>query len=493
VGEALGEEEEDAGVPFVGRAGRQLRRMVTDLVDPSNGLNFRLEDFRLYNTIWCRPPNNVLTGASYESDALRLCAPTLDAVVGKERPSVLVALGNQALRRLVGEWGIDSLRGYYFHPPGSPLVIGTYHPSYIMRGKFELSRVFQLDLLKAIEAARGHVYSRDRTYDLHPSAKEVAGHLAWLGQHPEVPVAFDIETPYGAMEKEEEFLAIEDTATYTILRISFSWKEGWAFSIPWMAPFDTLAAQILALPNPKVTWNGTGFDVPRLEGNGVPVAGPHYDAMLAWHALEPSLPMGLKYVATMFCPDMSPWKLKAFSDPEWYNSVDSDMTICCFNAIKKRLEQQQRWDMFLKHFVEVDAVLRAMSNRGICVDVNTRRETKKEFQKRLDDTTDNTQGYVPNDMRKKKVYKSSEAALRKAGRWVEKRMITVLEEAELKEGWELREGWLVRKKKEKKVAKRKTKTKVPPRAGGTGHRKKSKPPAPDPGLDGGGGPAPERA
>lgn len=461
VGEALGEEEEAKGVPFVGKAGEQLTRMVERLVDPSTGLAFRRDDFRLYNTIWCRPPGNILSGAAYEEDALRSCARHLTGWISSDKPRVLLALGNQALRRLTGHWGIDQLRGYYFDT-ALGLVIGTYHPSYIMRGNFELVRIWQLDLIKAVEAARGRLYKRTRKYELSPNMVALRGFLAELKASPDSPVAFDIETPYGGIDSEQkdsEYVALEDDSSYSILRISFSHREGWAITMPWMEPYITVAKEVLALPNPKVSWNGSGFDIPRLVANGCVFGGDHFDAMHMWHALEPSLPMGLKYVSTVYCPDMPPWRLQARERPEWYNAADSDVTLCCYNGIRKKLESEGRWDMFLRHFVRVDAVLRGMSSRGITVDSEKRRDNRMRFSEELRLVVERIQDQIPIDIRPKKVYRLSEETLRKKGSFIEGRMVQVEEEAVVKEGWEVGEDGFLRKipRAKKPVRKRKEK------------------------------------
>jgi len=453
VGEALGEEEEREGKPFVGRAGLQLRRMVERLADPASGTPLRFEDFRLFNTISCRPPNNEITGAPYEVDALQHCAPILEKHLRRESPRVLVALGNQALRRLTGHWGVDSLRGYYFDTPLG-LVIPTYHPSYIMRGKFELSRVFQLDLVKAIKAANGERFQRSREYVLHPSPQQFLRWIEGLERVPQAALAFDIETPYGGdLDKDSEWVAIEDEPSYTILRISFAYEEGKSISVPWNQPFVDLVKRVLQLPNPKVGWNSTGFDVPRLVANGCVFGGSHYDAMHMWHALEPSLPMGLKYVGTFYCPDMPPWKLRAKAEPEWYNAADSDVTLCCYNGIRSSLETQQRWGMYEKHFVEVDTVLRQMSARGICVDRARRVLNKERFEKRFEETSIKAQQYYPLELRRRKPYTYSEARLRKQSLWEEGAMLKLEEHGPVPPKYEVGpDGFLQRIKKEKKNA-----------------------------------------
>lgn len=435
--------------------------MVERLVDPSTGLQFRREDFRTYNTIWCRPPNNELTGAPYEHDALQHCAVHLTDPLRRERPRVVLAMGNQALRRATGQWGIDQLRGYYFKPTTEgfeevELVIGTYHPSYIMRGKFNLARVFQLDLLKAVKAARGERSKRDRKYVLHPTVGDFQALIQRLKSAPGKAVAFDIETPYGDKEeKDSEFVAIEDDASYTILRISFSDEEGWGITAPWQEPFISLSREILALPNPKVSWNGTGFDVPRLSANGCVPEGLHYDSMHMWHALEPSLPMGLKYVATFYCPDMPPWKLQSQTSPEYYSAADSDVTICCYNGIRKALEEQGRWRMYERHFAQVDTQLRRMTRRGICVDAVKRTENRQRFEKRLEGVVSGVQHLIPLDKRPFKTYLYDEDRLRKQEMWEEGKMFVTLVPHTLKDNEEVVEGWVKRKPKPVKEGKKK--------------------------------------
>lgn len=459
VGEALGADEEEAGKPFVGSAGRTLDRLISRVVDPGTGLPLRREDFFITNVIRCRPPNNELTGAPYEHEALVKCSSHFEESVKEAGCSTFLALGNQALRRLTGQWGIDKLRGYYHDGEGGRTVIGTYHPSYIMRGNWHLSRVFQLDLLKAVQLARNGRVKRERRYCLHPSPADLANFIQEYESLPDATLAFDIETPYDDdLEKDEDFAILEDLPSYTIHRISFSFREGSAITMPWREPYISGARMLLGMDRPKTVWN-EAFDVPRLEANDCPVNGQVVDSMQAWHCLEPSLPMGLKFVATFYCPDLPPWKLQSHTDPEWYSAVDSDALLCCYNGIRVALEKQGRWAMFLRHFVALGGVLRGMGRRGIAVDRGARAAAKKHFALRFEETVEKTQALVPLAIRRKKVYKKDEAGLRKRKAdgqcsWAEGQMVVVQAEAEVKEGWEVKDGWLgktpgkPRKKKE---------------------------------------------
>lgn len=458
MGEALGEEEELVGRPFVGKAGRVLDRLIARLVDPDTGLAFKRDEFWIANTLSCRPPDNIITGAPYEEEALRRCSPYLDAHLRSPgAPKVLVALGNQALRRLTGHWGIDKLRGYYFDGPRGTTVIGTYHPSYIMRGKWNLVRVFQMDLLKAVNAAKYGRVQRKRRYVLHPSAmdfvKFIADYKLTCELDPTTTLAFDIETPYGDdLDKDAEVVALEDDPTYEILRISFSYREGEAITMPWIEPYKTLAKGLLGMDRPKTSWNGAAFDIPRLEANDVQVNGEHHDAMHAWHCLEPALPMGLKYVATIYCPDMEPWALLSSKEPEYYSAADSDVLLCCFNGIRARLQEQERWEMFSRHFTALHAVLLKMTRKGIGADAPRMKVERDKFIADFENEVAETQPLISLDLLPRKVYKKKDANL-KPGKW-----ITIEEEVVLKPNECVVDGWITRIPRAKSARKKVGKT-----------------------------------
>ena len=427
VGEALGEDEMLVGRPFVGKSGEVLNRIISRVVDPVSNTALTRDDFLVANTVWCQPPGNVLSGASYEDRAISHCSPYLDNVIKEHKPKAILAMGNQALRRLTGEWGIDGLRGYVFETKYGP-VIGSYHPSFIVRGKWPLARVFQMDLRKALYVARHGVPRADKQYILHPSPMDAE---RWAGEYeaalkadPALVLAADIETAYKSLKKDETVEAtIEDDDSYIIRRISFSFKPFTAITFPWIPPYISVAKRILASRGDKTFWNGDNFDVPRLEANDVGVAGKVYDAMQCWHFLEPALPMGLKYAATFYCPEMGAWKLEAGSRPELYSAADSDVLLRCFNGIRAQLVEEGRWDTFERHFVQLAQLLRRMSLRGVRVDQAKRVAAREAFERRRDDLVSELALVVPEQARPiEKIYKQDEATLKKGGKWEEGRM-----------------------------------------------------------------------
>lgn len=449
VAEALGEEEARQSKPLVGGTGALFNRLLSRLHSTELGRPVVRDDFLLANVVNCRPPDNKLTGAPYESAAIAKCSPYLRETVAKFKPKAIITMGNTAMRWFTGLWGIDYLRGYAFETPWGT-VIPTYHPAYIMRGNFELARVFQLDVEKAIYISRHGVPKLKKIYQTRPSLADAwAFYSAYIRAGMPL-LSFDIETPYAKMLKDEGMdPVLEDDASYQILRTSFAFKEGEAISVPFDVTFKPFVRAMLATSGPKLVWNAP-FDVPRLRFNGCPVLGRIYDGMVAFHFLEPSLPMGLKYAATFYCPDMPAWKLMSKESPEWYNAADSDVALRVFNRVKKALEKDQRWTVFERHCVDLLQRLDKASARGVNVDRLKRASVREDFIKRYESVLGEIQPLVPLALKPKTVFKLSKERLEKEGKWSES-MVLMTEELTEKELSALRK----REARETEVAKKK--------------------------------------
>jgi uracil-DNA glycosylase len=124
VGEAPGADEDAQGLPFVGRAGQLLDKMIAAMgLAPER-------DVYICNIIKCRPPEN--RKPTPEESAT--CIPYLHEQLALVRPKVIVALGNTAAGALLDtNLGITKLRGQWKLYKGTTLVMPTYHPSYLLR------------------------------------------------------------------------------------------------------------------------------------------------------------------------------------------------------------------------------------------------------------------------------------------------------------------------------------------------------------------------
>ncbi len=122
VGEAPGADEDEQGVPFVGRAGQLLTRII-------EAIDLRRDDVYIANVIKCRPPGN----RNPEPDEVAACEPFLFQQIDLVRPKVIVALGKFAAQCLLRtETPITKLRGR-IHPFRGAQLVPTFHPAYLLR------------------------------------------------------------------------------------------------------------------------------------------------------------------------------------------------------------------------------------------------------------------------------------------------------------------------------------------------------------------------
>jgi uracil-DNA glycosylase family 4 len=126
VGEAPGREEDLEGLPFVGRSGKLLDRMIAAIgLDRSSAY--------IANVIPWRPPGN-RTPTPQET---QICLPFIQRQIELVNPDVLVTLGNPSTQTLLStREGIMKTRGRWFdYDTGTRLIraIATFHPAYLLR------------------------------------------------------------------------------------------------------------------------------------------------------------------------------------------------------------------------------------------------------------------------------------------------------------------------------------------------------------------------
>jgi uracil-DNA glycosylase family 4 len=122
IGEGPGADEDAQGLPFVGRAGQLLTRML-DSVKVSR------DEVYITNTVLCRPPGN----RNPEPDELAACAPFLADKLAVIQPKVILSLGSVATQALLRtREPIGKLRGR-MHAYGNAVLIPTFHPAFLLR------------------------------------------------------------------------------------------------------------------------------------------------------------------------------------------------------------------------------------------------------------------------------------------------------------------------------------------------------------------------
>ena len=136
VGEGPGADEDEQGLPFVGRAGQLLNNMIA-------AMGLRREDVYIANVVKCRPPSN----RTPERDECETCMPFLMRQIAAIRPKAIVALGATAAKNLLAiNAPMAELRGRWYdfrvnvtsqgRPDTSSFTVKlavTYHPAFLLR------------------------------------------------------------------------------------------------------------------------------------------------------------------------------------------------------------------------------------------------------------------------------------------------------------------------------------------------------------------------
>ena len=135
VGEAPGEDEDTQGVPFVGKAGQKLDKILSYI-------GVSRDEIYITNSVLCRPPNN----RNPRAEELDACKWRLDLQIQLLKPKLIVLLGKVATQQMQGNpikgalsqffpENLTQKDGWLHYKVGDHecLVMITYHPSYHLR------------------------------------------------------------------------------------------------------------------------------------------------------------------------------------------------------------------------------------------------------------------------------------------------------------------------------------------------------------------------
>jgi uracil-DNA glycosylase family 4 len=122
VGEGPGADEDEQGLPFVGKAGQLLNNMI-------GAMGLKREEVYIANIVKCRPPANRVPEPVEANTCTQFLVKQIDVV----QPDVIVALGATAAMYLLGvKQSLASLRGKWHSSRGAKVVV-TYHPAFLLR------------------------------------------------------------------------------------------------------------------------------------------------------------------------------------------------------------------------------------------------------------------------------------------------------------------------------------------------------------------------
>ncbi len=139
VGEAPGFEEDRQGLPFVGRAGGLLTKII-------ESIDMKREDVYICNVLKCRPPGN----RNPEQEEVETCSPFLRQQIEVIQPKLVCCMGAFAAQTMLRtKVPISKLRGQ-FHDIDGIRYIATFHPAYLLRNPEKKREVWEdMKLIRA--------------------------------------------------------------------------------------------------------------------------------------------------------------------------------------------------------------------------------------------------------------------------------------------------------------------------------------------------------
>lgn len=141
IGEGPGQNEDEQGLPFVGRAGQLLDRLLSEVP-------LTREDVFITNVVKCRPPGN----RDPQPDEVAACMPYLRAQIALLRPRVIVTLGRHSMVRFYPEGKISRDHGRIVDI-GGRVLLPLYHPAAALRNP-ALVETLRTDIARIPEAVR---------------------------------------------------------------------------------------------------------------------------------------------------------------------------------------------------------------------------------------------------------------------------------------------------------------------------------------------------
>lgn len=331
IGEAPGEEEEKAGEPFVGPAGRLLNALLADA-----GLDRR--QLHITNVFSKRPPKNDLLqwcgtktelkklDKNYNAEKMpngKYLRPEylphvsrLRTELGSIEPDLIIGLGAVALWALTGDGKIGNSRGVFLDIPAGRAIF-TFHPANILR-QYENYALAWRDLTKARQWLNEELTPPlHRQLCINPSFEEMERYYDLFASIPYAPLGVDIETVPSCGQIT---MVAFGTATHCICipvwdKATLPGRANVYPDIKSEAKAWRMIRRFAQLPNPKVLQNGLYDMQYLLDALDIRLRNVHDDTAILQHSLQPELPKALGTLASLYLNEPS-WKYLRTSDKD---------------------------------------------------------------------------------------------------------------------------------------------------------------------------------
>lgn len=384
VGEAPHTTELETGIPFSGRSGDLLDKLM-DYIGVSRS------DTYIANALKCKidkanMPDRVLR------EALKCCRPYLESVIKQVDFKLLVILGDKALRQVHGKKGIIKYRGRFMPSEefDCPTFI-TVHPAYILRASQKNFPNIPFERMNAREKSifRDFDYIK-KFFDAIKKGAKNAEDVALMYDHRytqvkhldgfmrRTPLAFDLEW---------------DPETGKLICASFCVAEGDGRVLFFENASKKAMGQlkkIMANPEIRKIVANRPSDENKLKEIGIPVEGTIYDVFTMAHLVDENIPkISLEMIANTYTnlhniKDMAQGQRTALKDADKnlvveYSAVDADATFRAFNVLRKELLKDKRLVRYYGKFIlPIENMLAKISTNGCRIDVKRLKRNEKK-------------------------------------------------------------------------------------------------------------------
>lgn len=415
VGENPGKNEDKKGIPFIGKSGELLDKILKE-----TGLN--RDDIYITNAVKCFTHNEETKPTKKE---INCCKKYLFSEIKKVQPIVIGALGATAMELLLYRTKISKFKNNVFMNEQFKIkVVPTYHPAHVLRNPGNYS-----SFVKGIELIADEVddieillYKKEKAnYRILEDISKIHKAFNYLFDDAE-EFSMDVET------------SSLDYRIARILSIQFSWKSRTGIAIPWkiISEDPTLFNRLkllLATDKLKIGQN-IKFDIQMLLANKIRTKTPWFDTMLAHHLLDENSDHDLEtltlqntYMGEYWAKlEKLKWKIAKDNsikksevtydmfpqkDLLLYGAKDADVTFRLKQLFIERLKKEELCDLFNNYIMEFTPVLTEAEFRGIKVNRTKLKGLLVEYNEKL---TNLEKGLYENaEVKEYEVYRRKEA------------------------------------------------------------------------------------
>ena len=419
VGEAPGATEDNGGLPFQGRAGQLLNRLLAER-------GIRREDVYVTNAVKCRPPENATPNRSQ----VKACNPYLIQEIETVKPEVIVTLGNIPLQAILKRSGIMKYRGQAVEATfGSHrcVVLPTLHPAAALRNPKNgpLIEVDLDNLRSIISGGSGRSIVDPKKFKIHfvTNRAILAKCLKSLEKSyrkRDSYIAYDIET-----EGRNPFVPNVYGKPRRIWMIAIADRDDRSWVIPLEheeSPWKHKANKVLKrlkkyLETPwfwKIAQNGK-FDNRWLRLRGIK---PYlnFDIMLAQHLIDENSPKSLEFLATLYfnAPNWGKGhiifedrfskkgqQLEAVTDLKTmgrYCGIDTIYTRMLYPLLRDKLLEDEKTAKIYKYItMPASRMMEEAEVNGLWTDRKKLGQRYQEACHKINETIDKLESYVPDN------------------------------------------------------------------------------------------------